>query len=76
MQTRTDDIGWTKLLGHLGVADLRALAPLGHINKLSITELPLLTIPLSRGFASLKSVGHLWLWCQVTRHFESVKISN
>jgi hypothetical protein len=57
----------TELQGPFSVADLRALAPLGHINKLSITEQPILTIALSRGFASLKSVSHLWLWCKVTR---------
>lgn len=67
MRTHVDDNEWTKLQGPIGAADLRALAPLGHIDKLSITELPLLTIALSRGFASLKSVSHLWLWCKVTR---------
>ncbi len=67
MGTRADDTEWTKLHGPFGVADLRALAPLGRINKLSITELPLLTIALSRGFASLKSVSRLWIWCKVTR---------
>jgi hypothetical protein len=67
MGKHVDNNEWTKLKGPFGVADLRALAPLGHTEKLSITELPLLTIAISRGFASLKSVSHLWLWCKVTR---------
>jgi hypothetical protein len=67
MSKYRDENEWTKLQGPFGVADLRALAPLGLINKLSITERPLLTIAISIGFASLKSVSHLWLWCKVTR---------
>lgn len=62
-----DDNEWTELTGPFGVAELRALAPLGSIKNLSITKQPLLTIPISKGFASLESVDHLWLWCHVTR---------
>jgi hypothetical protein len=67
MGKRVDDGEWTKLCGPFGVAELRALTPLGHINKLSITEQPLMTVALARGFASLKSVSRLWIWCEVTR---------
>ncbi len=71
-----DDSEWTKLQGSFGIAELRALAPLGHINKLSIAEIPLLTVAISRGFASLQSVSHLWLWSWVTkgsmRHIVSI----
>lgn len=62
-----DDSEWTELNEPFGVAELRALATQGHIGKLKITEQPRLTIAFARGFASLQSVNHLFLWSWVTR---------
>ena len=65
-KVRSND-GWVKLKGPFVVTDLQALAKSGHVDKLSITEQPLLTVELARGFATLRSVTRLWLWCDVTR---------
>jgi hypothetical protein len=53
--------------GHFSPATIRAIAKQGHIEKLSITNAPLLTAKVARGFSALSSVTQLWLWCDVTR---------
>ena len=58
---------WVKLEGPLKQADIRALKAHGHIEKLSVTDSPLLTAKTTHAFTSLPSVSWLWLWCDVTR---------
>lgn len=62
--TRDD---WVELSGAIKPQDIRVLRNLGHIPKLSITKSPLLTVKTASAFSALKSVSHLWLWCDVTR---------
>ena len=67
MQTANAHDDWVKLTGAIKPKDIRGLRNLGHIPKLSITESPLLTVKTASAFSALKSVSHLWLWCDVTR---------
>lgn len=58
---------WVTLKGPIKPVDIRALRALGHIEKLSITDGPLLTAKAAQAFTALPSVSWLWLWCEVTR---------
>lgn len=59
--------GWVELKGSLTAADVKELAACGRIEKLSVTELPILTASLAQSLSSVTAVTQLWLWCDVTR---------
>src|SRR5688572_28010864 len=58
---------WVKLSGPVTGTDIRALRGRGPIEKLSLTDSPLLTARTAQAFLTLPSVSWLWLWCDVTR---------
>lgn len=62
-----DSEGWYSLQGAAGICTLRSLLGLGHIDKLSITKAPPVTVKTGRLLRQLQSVKQLWLWCDVSR---------
>jgi hypothetical protein len=58
---------WVSLKGKVVRADIEALAPRGRIDKLSITDAPLLTAGAAQALTLLTGVSWLWLWCDVAR---------
>lgn len=62
-----DEEGWYSLKGDITPDALRALQAVGHIEKLSITNIPLITVRHTCLLKELQSVGQLWLWCDITR---------
>ncbi|TAG26299.1 MAG: hypothetical protein EAZ37_09570 [Burkholderiales bacterium] len=62
-----DNRGWYKLDGTNPAESIRAIGSVQHIEKLSITNFRLLTVELAKQFSSFRSVGWMWLWCDVTR---------
>lgn len=47
--------------------DFRALQKHKRIDCLSITNQKVITAAIAKGFTTLQSVGHLFLWCSTTR---------
>jgi hypothetical protein len=62
-----DERGWYHIKRSLNATEVGTLQELGHIEKLSVTELPLVTVKLAKTLLKLRSLGQLWLWCDVTR---------
>lgn len=62
-----DSRGWYSIHGPVDQPKLQGLIDLGHIDKLSITEAPPLTVTTARLLLQLQSVAQLWLWCDVSR---------
>lgn len=58
---------WVSVEGPFTTADLEELGTFGAIEKLSLTEQPLVTGVIAKGLRSVLSVDQLWLWCTVTR---------
>jgi hypothetical protein len=58
---------WVKLEGAFTRSEVHALRQLGHIEKLSITKGPRITVRLAECFPALHSVDWVWLWRDVTR---------
>ena len=62
-----DEKGWYSLKADIAPEIVRALRDVGHIEKLSITNIPLVTVRHAHLLKGLQSVGQLWLWCDITR---------
>lgn len=65
VKNREDE--WVSLMGEICRADIEGLAPRGQIEKLSITNAPLLTAEVAQALTVLTGVSWLWLWCEVSR---------
>ncbi|MEW5837267.1 MAG: hypothetical protein AB1717_00310 [Pseudomonadota bacterium] len=59
--------GWYCIQGAVDQHKLKCLIDLGHIDKLSITKTPPVTVTVARLLRQLQSVTQLWLWCDVSR---------
>ena len=62
-----DEKGWYCLKGDITPETVQALQDVGHIEKLSITHIPLITVRHVRLLKELQSLGQLWLWCDIKR---------
>ena len=62
-----DEKGWYSLKADITPEIVAALRDVGHIEKLSITNVPLVTVKHVRLLKELQSLGQLWLWCHITR---------
>ena len=62
-----DEKGWYSLKADITPEVVRALHDVGHIEKLSITNVSLVTVRHVRLLKALQSLGQLWLWCDITR---------
>jgi hypothetical protein len=62
-----DSHGWYSVQVPFDQPTLQGLAAVGHIDKLSITKAPPLTVTAARLLRQLQSVAQLWLWCDVSR---------
>ena len=62
-----DDRGGYSIKGRNTLHSLGSLRDAGHLEKLSVTEIDLVTVRHIQQMASIRSVGWLWLWCDVTR---------
>lgn len=58
---------WIELQVPITIESLNDLEKLGHIEHLAITQHPLLTAKIAKGFQAVLSAGQIWLWCEVTR---------
>jgi Leucine-rich repeat (LRR) protein len=67
--TLENDDKWLSLEGAFTTKTkkLQFLNKYNRIEKLSLTNQPLLTAKLARNFSTLQSVGWMWLWCSVTK---------
>lgn len=55
------------LTGPFDASQVRSLRSKGRINCLNVTDQPVLTAKIARGFGALSSVRWLRLWCPTTR---------
>jgi hypothetical protein len=62
-----DARGWYAIEGIATRAAIHALREVGSIDKLSVTNGPLITVEVAKLICSLPHVEWLWLWCEVTR---------
>lgn len=62
-----DTNGFYRLTSDIDPAIVEALRRVGHIDKLSITRIPVVTVKHASRLKPLHSVDSLWLWCEVTR---------
>jgi hypothetical protein len=62
-----DSRGWFAINGATTAAMIESLRAVGPIEKLSITNGPLITVRAAKLLCSLSRVERLWLWCDVTR---------
>jgi len=62
-----DERGWYSVKRDLSAQVIEPLRTLGRIEKLSLTNIDLVTVRHARRLASLQSIEQLWLWCDVTR---------
>lgn len=62
-----DSRGWYAIEGAIARDAVLALREVGHLDKLSITKGPLVTVRSAKLLRHLQSVAWLWLWCDVTR---------
>jgi hypothetical protein len=62
-----DEKGWYSLKRDVDLGAIEGMRELGHIAKLSITDIGLVTVRHVARLKALQSVGALWLWCDVTR---------
>lgn len=62
-----DSRGWYAIEGMPTADVINSLRQVGHIDKLSLTKAPLITVKVAKLLRSLPSVEWLWLWCDVTR---------
>lgn len=58
---------WMELQAPITIESLNDLEKLGHIEKISVRQNPLLTAKIAKGFKAVRSAGQIWLWCEVTR---------
>lgn len=59
--------GWVSIEGPFTAKEIRDLQSHDTIERLSLTKQPLVTAAMAKGFANLRSVRWLWLWCSITR---------
>ena len=67
MPAKPNEKGWYELdrsINPIAVSELQAV---GHIPKLSITHIDLVTVRFASRLICLQSVEQLWLWCNITR---------
>lgn len=62
-----DNNGWYALRGHFGDEALLALRTSDHIPRLSLTNMPLVSVRHAKALSGLRSIDQLWVWCSVTR---------
>lgn len=62
-----DDSGWYAFRGNSGDDTLGTLRAPDHIPRLSLADMPLVTVRHVKALSRLRSIGHLWAWCSVTR---------
>jgi hypothetical protein len=62
-----DQRGWYELQGAVTEAAVEALGSVGHLDRLSVTKGPRLTVESAKLVRKLHSVGWLRVWCEVTR---------
>lgn len=62
-----DSRGWYSIERAIDQRAIQDLIGVGHIEKLSITKTPALTVGTARLLRQLQSVAQLWLWCDVSR---------
>jgi hypothetical protein len=62
-----DSRGWYSIVGSIEQRSVEGPVGIGHIDMLSITEAPPLTVKRARLLRQLHSVARLWLWCDVSR---------
>ena len=66
MTVSPDSRGWYSVERDIDPEVVQQLSQVGLIEKLSITNIPLITVDLAKRFSRLR-VDQLWLWCDVTR---------
>ncbi len=62
-----DESGWHSLKRDVFPQVIESLRTVGHIEKLPLTDIDLVTVRHVLRLAPLQSIEQLWLWCDVTR---------